>query len=89
MAKELVMDLVNKSMTRSLVDWCMKVVVEDVLTELVVGSGVSGVIQRLELVEGMEYRLIKELNQREDLRQKQARIARRMVLESKWLAKRR
>ena len=86
MAKELVTDLVSRSKTRSLTERCRTVVLEDVLLEAVVGSDVDSVVLKLEVVDSMEYRLNERSKQKKQLRQRQARIARKMELESRWLA---
>ena len=64
MAKELVIEMVDNTGTKSVRDQCMRVVVEDVLTEVIMRSEVTGMIQKLESSMGMEARLFQELGQR-------------------------
>ena len=87
-AKELVLEMVDNTRNKSVRDQCMRVVVEDVITEVIMRSEVAGMIQKVESSTGMEARLFQELGQRLELRKKHARIAKRMELEAIWLARR-
>ena len=88
MARDIVVELVTSSQMSALEDWFTSGMVELLLTEVVLSSEDARVMINLELVSGMETRLIEELYQRERVRQRNARISRRMKLESGWMARR-
>ena len=51
-------------------------------------SEVKMVMENLESVDGMEARILQELVKKEDKRKKEARLARKLEMESLWLARR-
>ena len=61
---------------------------EEIIPEAVLRSGVRMVMENLESVDGIEARILQELMKKEDKRKKEARLAKKLEMESLWLARR-
>ena len=87
MVKDLVLELVNDTSTQVMMGTCAKML-EEVLSEAMMRAEVQAIMQTLESVEGMEDRILQELSRNEIRRKKEARLAKKLEMESRWLSKR-
>ena len=87
MVKDLVLELVNDTSTQVMMGTCARML-EEVLSEAMMRAEVQAIMQTLESVEGMEDRILLELSRNEIRRKKEARLAKKLEMESRWLSKR-
>ena len=85
MVKELVLELVN-NMSTQVTMGTYAIILEDVLAEAMIRAEVNTVLRTMESVEGLEDRIRQELSRKEARRKKEARLARKLEMESRWLS---
>jgi hypothetical protein len=88
MVKEVVLELIDNTSNQAMMGTCGKML-EGMLSEAIMRADIRTVMRTLESIDGMEARMLQELNNKEVMRRKDERLAKKLEMELRWLSKRR